>query len=433
MTPVQAESLPIVLKGQDLIAQAKTGSGKTAAFGLGILSKIDTRSKDVQALVLCPTRELAAQVAKEMRRLAGAIPNVKIVILTGGTPAAPQRASLEFGAHIAIGTPGRVEDLIRCNSLRVRDVRMLVLDEADRMLDMGFSEQIAQIIDELPSRRQTLLFSATYPDSIRNMSEDIQRDPLFVTVKEEVAEPKIEQIFYEVDKDKKIDALLRVLGKHHTSSTLIFCATKERCKEVSRALADIGLSAQAIHSDLEQRDREKVLVHFANRSSSVLVATDVAARGLDIKNLPLVVNYEISRDPEVHVHRVGRTGRAGEAGLAVSLFSANECAKLTAISDYQKLEIKDVSADTLPPAKQLQPPQMVTLRIDSGKKHKMRPGDILGALTGDAGIPGAKVGKIDVFDLYSYVAVDREVAKKAFSRLSEGRIKGRQLRIKYSE
>ncbi len=435
MTAVQAASLPVVLAGKDLIAQAKTGSGKTAAFGLGILAQVDTRSTYVQALVLCPTRELATQVAKEMRRLASPIPNLKILTLCGGTPSAPQRASLEFGAHIVVGTPGRIQDLSRCGALSLRHVSILVLDEADRMLDMGFSEVIFSIIKSLPPSRQTLLFSATYPDSIQSMSRSIQRTPEFIRVKHEDNTPQIEQIFYEVEREEKLSALMQILARHHSTSTLIFCTTKERCKEIARALTQTGLSAAAIHGDLEQRDREKVLVHFANRSCSVLVATDVAARGLDIKDLPLVINFELSRDPEVHVHRIGRTGRAGENGLAISLFSAHETAKLQTIENYQKIKITTVSLRALDDAatKTLPPPPMLTLRIDSGKKHKMRAGDILGALTGDAKIPGNLVGKIDIFDFYSFVALDRSIANQALRRLSTGRIKGRQLRIEYSE
>ena len=336
MTPIQAQSLPHVLKGRDLIARAKTGSGKTAAFGIGLLEQINPRFFGVQTLVLCPTRELADQVGKELRRLARSIPNIKLVLLCGGKPFGPQKGSLEHGAHIAVGTPGRIQDHLRKGNLKLDGLKTLVLDEADRMLDMGFFDVMTEIIAQTPKKRQTLLFSATYPDQIKKMCRSILRDPVTVTVEAEHKAGVIEQIFYEVKKHERNNTLLALFEHYKPETTLVFCHTKKQCDEVARFLTGRKIDALPIHGDLEQRERDQVLVRFANNSCPVLVATDVAARGLDIKSLQAVINYELPRDPEIYVHRIGRTGRAGEKGIALSIFTESEQYRINSIEQYLK-------------------------------------------------------------------------------------------------
>ncbi|MFQ2771334.1 ATP-dependent RNA helicase DbpA [Aeromonas caviae] len=430
MTPIQAQSLPLVLDGKDLIAKAKTGSGKTAAFGLGLLAKLDVNRLAVQALVLCPTRELADQVATEIRRLARTLPNVKLVTLCGGTPTAPQSATLGFGAHIAVGTPGRILKHLEQGTLELDDLKTLVLDEADRMLDMGFGEDINRVISHAPRDRQTLLFSATYPEGIAQMSRGVQRNPVEVSVESLHEESAIEQKLYEVPAGQRLDALTWLLSHYQPGSCVVFCNTKRACNDVADHLAAKGFSALALNGDLEQRERDQVLVRFANGSATILVATDVAARGLDIKELGAVINYELTYDPEVHVHRIGRTGRAGQQGLALSLYQPNEAQRVNFIEEYQQAPIPQgdlagIGRDIKPIA-----PQMVTLSIDAGRKSKVRAGDILGALTGEGGIAGADVGKIQISEQYSYVAVKRQVASAALKRLQEGKIKGRSYRAR---
>ena len=431
MTPIQAQSLPVILKGQDLIAQAKTGSGKTAAFGIGLLNPINPRYFGCQALVLCPTRELADQVAKELRRLARAEDNIKILTLCGGVSLGPQIASLEHGAHIIVGTPGRIQQHLDKGTLVLDGLNTLVLDEADRMLDMGFFDAIASIIGKTPSRRQTLLFSATYPAGIKQLAADFMRNPQQVKVESLHTDNQIEQRFIEIDPQQRLEAVTRVLGHYRPQSCVAFCFTKQQCEDVVAHLTAKGIVAQALHGDLEQRDRDQVLTMFANRSSSVLVATDVAARGLDIDGLDMVINVELARDAEIHVHRVGRTGRAGEKGVAVSLVAPAEGHRAQAIEALQKSPLRWDQLDSLK-NKGGEPllPVMTTLCIAAGRKDKLRPGDILGALTGDAGIPGKQVGKIAIFDFQAFVAVERALAKQAMQRLNSGKIKGRALKVR---
>jgi ATP-independent RNA helicase DbpA len=431
MTPIQAHSLPLILAGKDVIAKAKTGSGKTAAFGIGLLSRIEVSSPRLQALVICPTRELADQVGKELRRLARFTDNMRVLTLCGGVPFGPQLGSLEHGAHIVVGTPGRLLDHLRRGGLDLTLLQTLVLDEADRMLDMGFQEEIGALIAATPKKRQTLLFSATYPEAIAAMSESIQHEPVEVSVDEAHDDGAIEQVLYEVDSDERTAAVARILGHYRPESTLVFCNTKKECQEVAEALVKRGLSALAIHGDLEQRERDQVLVRFSNKSVSVLVATDVAARGLDIKELSAVINFELSRDPEIHIHRIGRTGRAGEQGLALSLVTAQEGRRVQAVETALGTTIPraELSSLVATAGGALVPP-MVTLCIDGGRKNKMRPGDILGAVTGEAGIAGSEVGKIEVFDSCAYVAIMRGSAAQALSCLSANKIKGRFFKVR---
>ena len=431
MTPIQAQSLPAILQGKDVIAKAKTGSGKTAAFGLGLLNKLNPRFFGVQVLVLCPTRELADQVGKEIRRLARATSNIKLVLLCGGKPIGPQVGSLAHGAHIVVGTPGRIQDHLRKSTLKLDGLTTLVLDEADRMLDMGFIDVMQDIIDQTPSSRQTLLFSATYPDTIQQISRRFQKKPLMVTVESGHHPSVIEQLFYEVKKHERNDSLLALFEHYKPDSTVVFCHTKKQCDEVAVWLREHDIEALAIHGDLEQRERDQVLVRFANNSCSVLVATDVASRGLDIKSLQAVINYELPRDPDTYVHRIGRTGRAGEKGIALSLFTEAEQTRVKAIASYQKKpSIIDVPESLDRDSSFKLQPRMVTIQLDSGRKDKLRPGDILGALTGEAGLIGSQIGKIDIFDMSSYVAIERSALRQAMNYLSEGKVKGRSIRAR---
>ena len=434
MTPIQAASLPDALLGKDLIAQAKTGSGKTVAFALTLLANLNPRRFAVQALVLCPTRELADQVSVEIRRLARAQENIKLVTLCGGVPLRGQLASLEHGAHIVVGTPGRVMDHLARESLRLDALNTLVLDEADRMLDMGFFDDIASVVRQCPKERQTLLFSATYPEGIARLASQFMREPLTVKVEAQHAGGQIEQRWYEVTDSERLHVVSRLLNHFRPDSTLAFCNTKAQCRDLAAVLTAQGFSALALYGELEQRERDQVLVQFANRSCSVLVATDVAARGLDIASLAAVINVDVTPDPEVHVHRIGRTGRAGETGLALSLASLPEMGYVGRIEQLQGRESEWHKLDELVPTGDgpLVPP-VLTLHIQGGRKEKIRPGDVLGALTADLGYTREQVGKINVNEWSTYVAVDRSIARQAASRLNAGRIKGKSVKVRVLE
>ncbi len=432
MTPIQAQGLPAILKGKDILAQAITGSGKTAAFAIGLLHNLDVKKYQTQALVLCPTRELADQVSKEIRRLARAIPNTKILTLCGGKPLAPQLASLEHSPHIVVGTPGRIlKHLVDKHSLNLENLNTLVLDEADRMLDMGFHEDIMQIIHNTPEQRQTLLFSATYPEEIKEVSDAIQNNPLDIRLESHHKKTKIKQVFYEIEKGERTKTLILFLHHYRPVSTVVFCNRKQQAKELAEALWQEGFHALALHGDLEQKERDQVLVQFSNKSSSILIATDVASRGIDIKDLQAVVNFELSPDPEIHVHRIGRTGRAGKEGLALSLFMASEAHKVNRIEEYQNttFNIEKTSKLKMRENFKLSPP-MITLCISGGRKNKVRAGDILGALTAKTDLPGKQIGKIDIFDNFAYVAVERQIAKQALNILTDGKIKGRKFKVR---
>ena len=430
MTAVQAASLPAVLAGRDVVAQAATGSGKTAVFALGLLSTLDPSAVRLQGLVLCPTRELADQVSREIRRLARFIPNVKVLTLCGGIPLRPHLASLAHEPHIVVGTPGRILELVQKEALPLDFLKVLVLDEADRMLDMGFADDLDRIIERTPPQRQTLLFSATMPSSVRETSRQFQRDPVDVTVSSETDEPAIEQVFIEAAEEQKLDALESVLLHYRPESAVVFCNTRQDVRAVAGELAARDFAVLALHGELDQREREEMLVRFANRSCTVLVASDVAARGLDIVDLAMVINFDIATDADTHLHRVGRTGRAGRKGIAVSLCSPREAARVSVIES----RLAESPTWRAPPKKittggPLFAP-FATLAIDAGRKDKLRPGDLLGALTGDAGLPAQAIGKIDVFPTRTYVAIKRGLHEQALQRLRAGKIKGRTFRVR---
>jgi ATP-independent RNA helicase DbpA len=434
MTPIQAASLPITLAGHDLIAQAKTGSGKTAAFALPLLTKLNPRHFGVQAMVLCPTRELADQVTQEIRRLARFADNIKILSLCGGATMRPQRESLEHGAHIVVGTPGRIMDHLERGSLKLDALNTLVLDEADRMLDMGFYDDIAFVVKQCPTQRQTLLFSATYPEGIARLAQKFMRQPQEVKLLEQHEGSKIRQRFYEIKHEERLQAVATLLKHYRPVSTLAFCNTKQQCRDLLDVLHAQRIHALTLNGDMEQRERDQVLIQFANRSCSVLVATDVAARGLDIAQLEAVINVDVTPDPEIHIHRIGRTGRADEDGWALSLCSPADMNRVSNIARMMGSEPEWHSLDSLKSENNapLVPP-MVTLQILGGRKEKIRAGDVLGALTGEAGFTREQVGKITVTDMSTYVAVVRSIAREAVKRLSAGKVKGKTVKVRALE
>jgi len=427
MTPVQAESLPHILQNRDVVVQAKTGSGKTLAFGLGVLNRLNVKNFRVQSLVLCPTRELADQVAKELRKLARFQHNIKILVLCGGMPFGSQLGSLRHGAHIVVGTPGRVLKHLGKSTLSLENIETFVLDEADKMLDMGFSEDIEKVISYIKNKPQTLLFSATYPDEILKLSRSIQNDATSIKTVSYDSENKIVEHFYNAQVDEKVPSLLKLISKHRPETTIVFCNTKVKTEEISDALLEAGVDAIAIHGDLEQYERVDALTQFSNRSCSVLVATDVAARGIDIKDLAMVVNFDVPHDESIYTHRIGRTGRAGEVGLAVTLYNNYEAREIEFYRNETRLF---ESLEELHRVKDFQiKPLNMTLVIEGGKKDKVRAGDILGALTGDAGLEGKHIGKIDIHDRQSYVAVNRSFIDEAHDKLKNGKIKGRKFSV----
>ena len=432
-TPIQMQAIPQVLAGHDLLASAQTGTGKTAGFTLPILQYLQDNprkggGRPVRALILSPTRELAAQIGENVREYSRHLRTRSLVVF-GGVSINPQMMKLRGGVDILIATPGRLLDLEHQNAVDLSKVEILVLDEADRMLDMGFSDAIDEVIRFAPATRQTLLFSATWPEAIAAISGRVQKNPLTIEIDTVDALPAIEQQFFETSQQGKIPLLQKLLSQHQPASCVVFCNTKKDCQAVCDALNDAGQSALSLHGDLEQRDRDQTLVRFANGSARVLVATDVAARGLDIKSLELVVNFELAWDPEVHVHRIGRTARAGNSGLAISFCAPEEAQRANILSEMLQLKLNWVNA---PGNISIAPlaAEMATLCIDGGKKAKMRPGDVLGALTGDMGLDGADIGKITVHPAHVYVAVRQSVAHKAWKQLQGGKIKGKTCRVR---
>ncbi len=444
-TPIQARAIPLLLAGRDLIGQSTTGSGKTAAFALAILQKLKRGKRHPQALILCPTRELCTQVARDFRKLGRREAGLAVLILSGGQPMKPQLAALELGVHVVVGTPGRALDHIVRGSLDLSGVATIVVDEADRMLDMGFGEEMEKILSGAPKPRQTVFFSATYPRSIEAMTKAHQHNPERLTVGESEGPQnllrQLASVVDEKDNDGRLGALLAILRTNPPESAIVFCNFKATVARVEQALTAAGVSSASLHGGLEQKERDFVMAKFRNRSLRVLVATDVAARGLDIDGLELVVNFELPFQPEIYVHRIGRTGRAGKPGVAVSLVGPQDRAKVKAIEAAigAPLERREVSpaapkeargeAPAAPPAVHAEA-TMETLYISGGRKDKLRPGDILGALTGEAGgLPGSEVGKIEIHDRFSYVAIAKGSAERAIERLGAGRIKGKKFKV----
>lgn len=435
LTPIQERCIPLLLGGKDVVGQAKTGSGKTAAFAIGILEKVDIGSRAIQALVLCPTRELSNQVAEQIRIIGRYLPNLRVRTIYGGRPAKMEWRSLEHGAHVIVGTPGRVLDHLGNNALDFSTLKTVVLDEADRMLDMGFREKIEEILGHTPTTRQTALFSATFPGTIEALSRRFQNLPNHVVVETPDSEmPEIEQLVFRCGPGDKAQALVEFLTTRELASVLVFCNQKIRIDELVTHLSRAKISCDRLHGDLEQHERERVMAKFRNQSTRVLVATDVAARGIDIAGLDAVINFDMPSEPEQYIHRIGRTGRAGMKGLAATFVTNIENPKLERLQEATgvTLEVKPVSGIGAGKLKALpQQASMTTLSIFGGRKSKLRAGDILGALTGDAGIPGDHVGKIEIQERVSFVAISRGSANIAYQYLLHGKIKGRRFQVKW--
>lgn len=439
LTPIQERSIPLLLAGQDLIAQSETGSGKTGAFAMPIVERLNPRHKRAQALVLCPTRELCAQVARQLRRLGCRIPGLQVAVVSGGQPFRPQAQALQSGAQIVVGTPGRLLDHLRRGSISLSSVTIVVLDEADRMLDMGFEDDMRAILGACPTRRQTALFSATYPPGIEAISRSYQTKPVRLSSGSNdrlaaAGRAAIRQFVIEVAAEDKVALLKSLLGHHKPDSAIVFCNQKSTASALAQDLVAVGLSAAALHGDLEQRDRDRVMATFRNRSIRILIATDVAARGIDVENVTIVFNFDLPAKPEVYLHRIGRTGRAGSAGLAIALATQRESHKIEAIEVFTSVSMQRQSAPTNDENQQqlssVPSATMATLRIGGGRKEKLRAGDIVGALTGESGgLPFAAVGKIEIHDHFSYVAIARELAASACRSLAQGRIKGRRFAV----
>ena len=429
MTPVQQKAIPIILEGSDLIAKSKTGSGKTIAFGIGILQSLDVKKFNIQFLVICPTRELCEQVATELRKLARLEHNVKIVTIYGGESLGNQRRSLEKGAHIVVGTPGRIIDHIGKESIDLSHIQILVLDEADRMLDMGFYDDISYIKTKLSSKLQTLLFSATYPDDIKNLVAKVMHDPKTVTIEED-NEGYLKQLTCKVNKEEKYETLKTILYSYRPDSVIIFCNTKVDVEEVTHKLYSDGFDTEYLHGGLEQNIRNEMLLMFANKSIPILVTTNLAARGIDIKDISLVINYDLPQDKEVYLHRVGRTARAGDEGISISLYSQNDINQLDAIKELVKTDIEEIDLKTLTyESKKPLLAKYTTLHLLAGKKEKIRAGDIVGTFIKTLGLDKDCIGNIDILQKDSYVAIKNDCNIERILKLKEINIKAKRVRI----
>lgn len=428
-TLIQKKSLPITSKGEDLIAQAKTGSGKTIAFSIPIVKNLDVKNYAIQSLVLAPTRELANQIAHEIRKLSRHIHNVKVLTLCGGTPFKPQVSSIEHGAHIVVGTPGRVLQHIFETKIDFTNVNMLVLDEADKMLDMGFYDDILKIVENLPSKRQNLLFSATFQKQIELLSKQILKNPSFVKVEDIHTKDIINQKFYEIEESSKTTLIPALISSNKAKSVLIFCNTKIKCDELADDLYALGLDVLTLHSNLEQKQRDETMILFSNKSYPILIATDVASRGLHIDDINLVINYDMAKDEEVHTHRIGRTARAGKKGLAISFFEKDEFFKVEAIKEkFEDISFENIDSIEDDISYKIDS-DFRTLFINGGKKMKLRAGDILGALTAGVGLDKNDIGKIDILDFSSYVAIKKEFIQKALNGLKKRKIKNKSFKV----
>lgn len=498
-TTIQAQSIPILLQGHDVTGHSQTGTGKTAAFGIPMIEKVDRKDKAVQGLVLCPTRELAVQACEEMKKFGKYKYGLKIVPIYGGQSIDRQIRALKNGAQIVIGTPGRVMDHMRRGTLKTDRVKMMVLDEADEMLNMGFREDIETVLEDIPIERQTVLFSATMSRDIMRITRRFQRDPQLVkVVHKQLTVPSIEQRYYEVPNARKIQALSRLLDVYNPKLTLVFCNTKRMVDELTSQLQLRGYTAEALHGDMNQQSRTRVMDMFRSARIDILVATDVAARGIDVDDVEAVFNYDLPQDEEYYVHRIGRTGRAGREGQAFTFISGRK--QLYALRDIQRYTKTKIKRDNVPSVSDVEEikinkfkdqlrelieqgnlekyisvvdslmeedytstdiaaalikqaiqekeevsesvedygdtgaePGMVRLFVNIGKKHKVRPGDIVGAIAGNTGIRGKVIGRIDVYDNYTFVEVPKENAKEVLETMKEGQIKGRSIKIEPSK
>ncbi|MGI6054750.1 MAG: DEAD/DEAH box helicase [Clostridium sp.] len=513
-SPIQAQSIPLELEGLDVIGQAQTGTGKTAAFGIPLLQKVDPQNKKLQAMILCPTRELAIQVSEEIRRLAKYMHGIKILPIYGGQEISRQIRSLKDGVQVVIGTPGRIMDHMRRKTVKLDWIHTVVLDEADEMLNMGFLEDMETILGALPEERQTVMFSATMPPAIAQIAKNFQKDPQLVkVVKKELTVPRVTQYYYEVKPKNKTEVMCRLLDLYDPKLSVVFCNTKKQVDELVQELQGRGYFAEGLHGDLKQEQRDRVMRGFRSGRTDILVATDVAARGIDVDDVEAVFNYDIPQDDEYYVHRIGRTGRAGREGKAFSLVVGREVYKLREIQRYCKTKIvpqpipsiNDVTAikaekfldqagevlqdndlerliqivekrvleeeyttldlaaallkmlmgedgeeilEETRPLRSLEDLEEENRRsrgrggrygkrgddsarlfINIGKNQGIRPGDILGAIAGESGMPGRMIGSIDMYDSYTFVEVPREQADIVLKAMKHAKIRGKNIRI----
>ena len=498
-SPIQAKAIPAMISGIDLIGQAQTGTGKTAAFGIPILEKVDPKLKKLQAIVLCPTRELAIQVADEIRNLSRYMHGIKVLPIYGGQDIVKQIRSLKSGTQIIIGTPGRVMDHMRRKTMKLDFVHTVVLDEADEMLNMGFREDIEFVLSGVPEERQTVLFSATMPKPIMEITKKFQNNAKVIKVtKKELTVPNIEQYYYDVKPKKKEEVLSRLLDIYSPRLSVVFCNTKKQVELLVNALLGRGYFAAGLHGDMKQEQRDRVMQGFRTGKTEILVATDVAARGIDVDEVEAVFNYDLPQDDEYYVHRIGRTGRAGREGRAFSFVSGKEVYKLKEIQRYCKTKIYAQKVPSLNDVANTKMENilddvervieqedldmminaieervnnseftamdmaaaflkiccgmtednknteendwefgdtgagedgMVRLFINIGKKQRVRPGDILGAIAGESGMDGKLIGTIDMYDKYTFVEVPREYAREVLNAMKNVKIKGKTVAV----
>ncbi len=418
MTEIQEKAINPILDGEDVLAQSKTGSGKTIAFGLPCIMNTNTNNYKPQTIIITPTRELADQIAVELRRIAAYKSNLKILTLYGGVPLRAQADSLAKGAHILIGTPGRIQDHLAKETLVLDSIKTLVLDEADRMLDMGFYDEIVKIGSNMPRSKQTLLFSATFPEKIEKLAKALLKQPMTIKVDTVQEATKIDEIVYETE--DKLRTLSNIIQSYKPESLLIFCNMKVQVISLTDTLAGRGHSVVDIHGDLDQRDRNESVIAFANGSKRIMVATDVASRGLDIKDIELVINYDLPFDEEVYTHRIGRTGRADATGIAISFFSSKDSEKCSyVLQKAKKGDLKELRVD----AKFKMVSDYDTLCLNGGKKTKLRAGDIIGTFCKEIGIEHSMIGKINITDTKSYIALHHTVVDEVFKALKKVKIK----------
>jgi ATP-independent RNA helicase DbpA len=420
MTPIQAKTIPLILEGRDLLAQSKTGSGKTLAFGLPLVMRTDTKTQTPQHLIITPTRELAEQVTGVLRKLAASTANLKIVTLYGGVPLRAQAGSLQKGAHILVGTPGRLMDHLGKGTLVLENIKTLVLDEADRMLDMGFYDDIIKIASHMSGKRQTLLFSATFPQKIETLAKKLLKDPVIIKTDTLQEAAKIETFYIETTQKQR--ALSTLIDAYRPASLLLFCNTKADVIMFAEKLAKEGHDVIALHGDLEQWERNEAVIAFSNGSRPLMVATDVASRGLDIKEIAMVINYDLPFDEEVYTHRIGRTGRADATGIAISLFTPGSQKTAYIKEKAEPKTLQSLQRDehfTLTSS-------FETLCINGGKKNKLRAGDILGTFCKEIGIDNSQIGKITITENRSYVALHGDVIEKVRRALEKAKIKKRK-------
>ncbi len=492
-TPIQSKAITKILEGKDIIGQSQTGTGKTAAFGLPCIDMIDVDNKKLQAVVLSPTRELAIQICEEFRKFLKYKDDIKVLPVYGGQPIERQIGALKKGVQIVVGTPGRVMDHINRRTLKMETVKMVVLDEADEMLDMGFREDIETILDKVPDDRQTVLFSATMAPEIMDLTDRYLINPELIKVaRKELTVPNIEQIYFEIKEKTKVEATSRLMDMYNPELVVIFCNTKKRVDELVEHLQGRGYFAEGLHGDLKQIQRDIVMKKFRNRTIEILVATDVAARGIDVDDVDMVINYDLPQDEEYYVHRIGRTGRAGRSGRAFSFVVGREIYKLRDIMKYTKAKVKlgklpsltdieeaktnnfiekvkkvieegrltkyiniveniineDISAVDISAALlkmnlydentedidfeddlEENNEKLVRLFINVGSKKRIIAKDVVGAIAGECGIPGKSIGDIDIYEDYTFLDVPKKYVKDILKGMKGKKIKKASVKV----